>query len=198
MKYLALLIIPAGLVLNLFNKPDNTITHTSTQKSQYLNYDKKINQIITEKIDKKNISILTEKSKYKLTVFYNMKPVKSYPIALSLNPIDDKLKAGDGCTPEGKFKVKTFYKHKKLNKFIWLNYPNIESWKRYGNAKSNGTLKFSDSIGSNVGIHGLPQDQDNLMEKNKNLTDGGISLKNSDINEIFDLVKEGTVIEIIK
>lgn len=197
LKYFILLLIPSGLIFNLY-KPVNTIAHTSTNNDKYLNYNKKIDQIILDKLDKNKVSLLAEKSKYKLTVYYDMEPIKSYPIALGTDPVNDKLKHGDGCTPEGNFKVKAYYKHNKLNKFIWLNYPTVETWKKYGMAKQNGLLKFGDSIGSNIGLHGLPQNEDNLNIKNKNLTDGGIALKNSDINEIFDIIKVGTYIEIKK
>ncbi len=198
MKYLALLIVPTGLILNLLNKPDFQLLHKPTSDSKYFNSGKKLNELLKEDINKKNISILTEKSKYKLTVFYEMTPIKSYPIALSSNPIDDKLKDGDGCTPEGKFKVKAHFKHKKFQKFIWLNYPTIDSWKKYGNAKSKGILKITDSIGSNIGIQGLPENDDSLEIKTKNLSDGSIYLKNNDINELFDFIKDGITVEIIK
>lgn len=199
MKYLALLIIPTGLFFNLLNnKPNPSFLHQPTDNSIYLNTDKKLNKLFEEKIDKKKVSILAEKSKYKLTIFYDMKPIKSYHIGLSSEPLNDKLKAGDGYTPEGKFKIKAYFKHKKLHKFIWLNYPTIESWKKYGDAKSKKILKISDSIGSNIGIHGLPENQNSLDIKGNYLSDGGIAMKNSDIDEIFDVISEGNIVEIIK
>lgn len=198
LKYLALLIIPTGLLLNFFNKPVSDHIHSPTNDSSYLNYNKSLNSLFEGKTDKSKISLLTEKSKYKLTVFYETEPIKSYPVVFGFNPVDDKLKEGDGCTPEGKFKVKAHYVHKKWDKFIWLNYPTIESWKKYGDAKSKGILKFSDSIGSKIGIHGVPDNDNSLIEQKKNWTDGNISLKNNDIDEIYEFIKDGITVEIIK
>lgn len=187
-----------GLLFSVFNKQTYNYILNPTQDLSYLNYDKGLNGLLEEKFDKRKISILTEKSKYKLTVFYEGKEIKSYPIVLGANPVDDKIKEGDGCTPEGKFKVKNHYIHKKLSKFIWLSYPNGSAWRRYGQAKSKGLLKMSDSIGSNIGIHGVPEGQDNLIDEKKNWTDGSISLKNKDVNEIFDVIQDGDSVEIIK
>lgn len=198
LKYILVAVILVGLLFILFNKQTLDLVHIPSQDNSYLNYDKSLSELLNNSFDKKKISILAEKSKYKLTVFYENNPLKSYPIVLGSNPIDDKLKDGDGCTPEGQFKVKTSFKDKKLNKFIWINYPNGESWKKYSQAKAKGLLKMGDSIGSKIGIHGVPENQDNLIDKKSNWTDGNISLKNKDIDEIFTNITDGIAVEIIK
>ncbi len=197
LKYI-LLIILVGLLFSSFNKQTYSYILNPTEDSSYLNYDKDLESLLDKKFDKAKISILTEKLKYKLTVFYEGKEIKSYPIILGSNPVDNKIKEGDGCTPEGKFKIKNHYSHKKWSKFIWFSYPNGDDWKRYGSAKSQGLLKMSDSIGSNLGIHGVPENQDSLIDNKINWTDGSISLKNKDINEIYEIIKDGISLEIIK
>lgn len=198
LKYILFAVILVGLLFILFNKQTLDLAHIPTQDTSYLNYNKSLSELLGNNFDKRKVSILAEKSKYKLTVFYESNPLKSYPIVLGSNPVDDKLKDGDGCTPEGQFKVKNYFKDKKLNKFIWLNYPNGESWKKYSQAKAKGLLKMGDSIGSKIGIHGVPGNQDNLIDKKDNWTDGNISLKNKDIDEIFANISNGIAVEIIK
>ena len=80
--------------------------------NEFLNKNKAIADLIElKKLDKKAIKLVVEKSKYKLTVYYQKKPIKSYAIVLGGNPKDDKLRQGDKRTPEGIFRVKELYYH---------------------------------------------------------------------------------------
>ena len=160
-----------------------------------LNYEKQISELIQD-INKDSISILIEKSEYKLTILYNDKKIKSYPVVFGSNPVDDKLRQGDSCTPEGIFKVRAFYPHKSWSKFIWIDYPTASSWKKHNAAKSNGIISQNSSIGGEIGIHGVPADYDNMIDEKYNWTLGCISLKNVDVNEIYKFIKVGTKIEI--
>lgn len=184
--------------------PDTTknlpcITNCAAKKSdELLNKDKAIASLINlSKLDKKAIEIVVEKSKYRLTVFYQKKPIKSYAIALGANPKDDKMRQGDKRTPEGIFRVKELYYHSEWSKFIWFDYPNAESWRKFAAAKARGVLKPSDSIGGEIGIHGVSKGQDWLIDRQINWTLGCISLKNKDVDEIYGLLQRGTTIEIL-
>ena len=164
-------------------------------QEDYLNYQNQISELIAN-INKDSVSILIEKSEYKFTILYNDKRIKSYPVVFGSNPVDDKLKQGDSCTPEGIFKVRAFYPHKSWSKFIWIDYPTANSWKKHNAAKSNGTIPQSASIGGEIGIHGVPTGYNNMIDEKYNWTLGCISLKNVDVNEIYKLIKVGTKIEI--
>ncbi len=187
----------AFFLLAAFTTKVDNDPHLVASQEGLLNYDKSIFALLhTQNPDKYKVSLLAEKSKYKLTVFYDKKPLKSYPVVLGQNPVDDKLKEGDSCTPEGRFKIKAHYKHPHWSKFLWLNYPTVDSWKKYNLAKMNGKLKFTDSIGGQIGIHGVPDNDDTLIEKRINWTSGCISLKTKDINELYEIIKDGTIVEI--
>lgn len=163
-----------------------------------LNKDKPISTLIDfKKLDKKAIAIVVEKSKYKLTVFYQKKPVKSYAIVFGENPKDDKLREGDKRTPEGIFRVKDLYYHSEWSKFIWLDYPTKDSWRKYNEAKSRGEIADNDGIGGEVGIHGVEKGKDWIIDRKINWTLGCVSLKNKDVDEIYSLLQKGTTIEIL-
>ena len=165
---------------------------------ELLNKDKAITSLIDiKKLDKKAISLLVEKSKYRLTVYYQKKPIKAYAIALGSNPKDDKLRQGDKRTPEGKFRVKDLYYHSEWSKFIWLDYPTADSWRKYAQAKARGEVTPKDSIGGEIGIHGVEKGQDWLIDRKINWTLGCVSLKNKDVDEIYTLLQKGTAIEIL-
>jgi len=164
-------------------------------QEDFLNYDRHFSEII-EEVNEDSISILIEKSDYKLTILYNNKMLKSYPIVLGSNPTDDKLRQGDCCTPEGFFKVRAHYPHKSWSKFIWIDYPTTKSWEKHNSAKTQGLIPQNSSIGGEIGIHGVPSGYDNYIDEKWNWTLGCISLKNADVNEIYNIIKDGTKIEI--
>lgn len=87
------------------------------------------------------------------------------------------------------------YPHPGWSKFLWLDYPNKYSWRKHFQAKLAGKINWNDSIGSEIGIHGTPSD--NLIEKKENWTLGCISLKNKDVDELYQVVQAGTEVEII-
>ncbi|WP_202950488.1 L,D-transpeptidase family protein [Pseudanabaena biceps] len=166
--------------------------------NELLNKDRAITNFINlKKIDKKAIAIVVEKSKYKLTVYYQKKPIKAYAIVLGGNPKDDKVKQGDKRTPEGMFQVKDLYYHSEWSKFILLDYPTPDSWRKFSLAKARGEVKVYDDIGGEIGIHGVEKGQDWLIDRRINWTLGCISLKNKDVDEIYPLLQRGTAIEIL-
>jgi len=163
-----------------------------------LNKDKSIADLINlKKLNKKEIAIVVEKSKYRLTVYYQKKPIKSYAIVFGANPKDDKLKEGDKRTPEGVFRVKELYYHSEWSKFIWFDYPTQDSWRKFLQAKARGEVKNTDGIGGEIGIHGVEKGQDWLIDRKINWTLGCVSLKNRDVDEIYPLLERGTTIEIL-
>lgn len=202
-RFLVLVGILVGLLIyiGLIIQPDSKapdISHPRVMDNDLLNYNKQIAETIeSRRIDKTKTSVLIEKSKYRLTVFYDMKPIKSYPVVFGGNPVDDKLREGDCCTPEGTFKIRDSYPHQAWSKFLWINYPTDESWEKHKKAKQEDRISSDDSIGGEIGIHGVPEDKDYLIDEKSNWTLGCISLKNRDIDELYRIVRKGTSVEIV-
>lgn len=171
--------------------------HPILQGSDLLNADRPLSELLGEGIEREKISISIEKSKYRLTLFSNLQPVKSYAVVFGGNPKGDKLYEGDRKTPEGIYRVRDLYPHRSWSKFIWLDYPTAQSWREHLQAKRSGQIDRRLSIGSEIGIHGVPSGADNLIEERSNWTLGCISLKNSDVNEIYSWVRRGTLVEIV-
>jgi len=187
-------ILPA---LCLDGCPPEKAFHTPTHEQTLLNYHRPLQELLANKQDTIKISVLVEKSKKRLTIFYDRQPIKSYPLVLGSNPTGDKLNEGDNKTPEGIFHLRDRYPHPDWSKFLWLDYPTSEAWREHFQAKLTGKLNWLLPIGGQVGIHGVPLGQDSLIDQNTDWTWGCISLKNRDIDEIYNFVTAGTLIEII-
>ena len=167
--------------------------------NELLNYNRAIASLLNLKtLDKRAITLVVEKSKYRLTVYYQNKPVKAYAIALGGNPRDDKLQQGDRRTPEGIFRVRELYYHSQWSKFIWLDYPNQDSWRKFLFAKSRGIVAADADIGGEIGIHGVDKGNDWLIDRRINWTLGCVSLKNKDVDEIYPLLQRGTTVQILR
>ena len=170
-----------------------------TNATEYKNYDVLLAEIIEANgLNASQIALLIDKSDYKLTVLVDTLVIKEYPVVFGKNPVDDKLRQGDQCTPEGTFKMLSKYPHKKWSKFIWINYPNDETWQKHNAAKQEGLIPQNSRIGGEIGIHGVPDGADIAIDLKLNWTLGCISMKNKDINELYPYVSKSTEIVIRK
>lgn len=140
--------------------------------------------------------IVVHKLKRKLTIYQGLTPLKTYPVVLGNDPYNDKLRQGDTCTPEGVYRVRAKYPHPKWDAFIWLDYPNTQNWLKFGRAKEAGRLPPDADIGGQIGIHGTEDPLKNLT--GENWTKGCVSLLNKDLEEIYPLVNDQTLVVIRK
>jgi len=168
-------------------------------ENKLVNYNISLEKLIDSlKLNKMHVRIHVSKLKYQLSITIDSKIIKTYPIVLGTDPHNDKLREGDRCTPEGKFKIKAMYPHKSWSKFIWFDYPNDNSYKKHNLAKKNKLIPQNSTIGGDVGIHGVPNGADYFIDTRQNWTWGCVSLKNKDINEIYKFVFVGMIVEIEK
>src|SRR4030042_4625585 len=140
--------------------------------------------------------IVVNKLKRKLTIYQGLTPLKTYPVVLGNDPYNDKLRQGDTCTPEGVYRVVCKYPHQKWTYFILLDYPNTQNWLKFGRAKKAGRVPAEADIGGAIGIHGTEDPVKNLS--GQNWTKGCVSLLNRDLEEIYPLVTEKTLVVIKK
>ncbi|CAG5079835.1 hypothetical protein CRYO30217_01090 [Parvicella tangerina] len=149
-------------------------------------------------IQTEEIEVLIDKSDYKLSIIHADTVVKWYPVVLGYNAVGDKMQEGDYKTPEGVFGIRDKYPHKHWKFFIWIDYPNEESWKRFNQRKADGTISKDAKIGGEIGIHGTPEGGDYLIEEGQNWTFGCISLKRDHVAEIYPFMHKEVQITIQK
>jgi murein L,D-transpeptidase YafK len=134
--------------------------------------------------------ILVLKSAHQLQLISHGKALKTYRISLGKFPKGQKLREGDRRTPEGFYWLDYRKVSDAYNLSMHISYPNISDSAR---ARREGV-----NPGSMIMIHGTPVDE-NYPEwyfQTLDWTDGCIAMNNSDIREVWSLVKDGTLIEI--
>lgn len=158
----------------------------------------KLQALVREQhIPQNELLVKIDKSDYTLAVYHKAKLLVTYPCVFGFNTSDDKHQEGDGCTPEGVFGIRSKYAHRSWTYFIWFDYPNKESWRRFNSRKKEGIIEKGATIGGEIGIHGVPDGMDSMIADKTNWTLGCISLTNADITDLFKSIGDGTKIEIV-
>lgn len=149
-------------------------------------------------VDRATIAFKVDKSERRFHVYAGERLLKTYPCVLGEKPVGDKFHQGDRKTPEGSFGFRGKRVHAQWHKFIWVDYPNDESWRRYKERKAEGLIPRGKDIGGEIGIHGVPDGMDHWIDAGEDWTFGCIALKNADVDEIYPLIRIGaTTITIV-
>src|SRR5262245_37357401 len=117
--------------------------------------------------------------------------LRTYKIALGLNPVGHKERAGDFRTPEGRYMLTRRNPRSDFFLSIQVSYPNEADVKK---ARRNGW-----DVGGSIMIHGLPNQLKHTPKyyESRDWTDGCIAVSNSDMLEIWLLTANNTPIEIL-
>lgn len=138
-------------------------------------------------------NILVLKSERLMMLKSGDKIIKKYKIALGGNPIGPKEREGDKKTPEGKYKIEYHNPHSSYHLSLKISYPTKEQTEK---ANANGY-----KAGNFIMIHGYPNNVINklfdFIHNRTDWTDGCIAVTDEEIEEIYELVKDGTPIEIM-
>jgi murein L,D-transpeptidase YafK len=156
--------------------------------------------------------ILVRKAQHKLVVLRGGKVVRTYHVSLGISPVGQKTVRGDGKTPVG---VYTVYEKRPSDRFLWflaLNYPakedadrafaanriSADTWADIWIADKTGQEPpWDTSLGAFVGIHGTgASGRTAKLRLVSDWTDGCIALSDRDIDELYEMIPVGTVVEI--
>lgn len=134
--------------------------------------------------------VVVQKKPKILTLWSNGKIMKVYNIrAFGADPIGHKVREGDEKTPEGAYAIDKKHISDRFQKFLRISYPN----------KDDKALakKLGVKPGGQVGIHGDEGGFKGFMRRfDARWTDGCITLRNYDLEEVWALVPVGTPIDI--
>jgi len=144
------------------------------------------------------VYIVIDKSDYELNVYDDIGWYATYPVVFGNANLEDKKMAGDRCTPEGEFHIVSKKIHDKWDRFMALDYPTKESYERFRLRKERGEIPADAKIGGGVGIHGTWPHDDYIIDNYKNWTNGCISMKNKDVEDLYSYLAVGAKVTIKK
>jgi murein L,D-transpeptidase YafK len=134
--------------------------------------------------------ILVEKSAKKLSIFRDGKPIKSYRIALGRNPVGEKQEEGDMKTPEGIYQIDSRNAQSSFHLALHISYPSEEDIKR--------AAARDVSAGFDIMIHGIQNGRGwiGAFHRWKDWTAGCIAVTDEEIEELWRVTPDGTMVEI--
>jgi hypothetical protein len=137
-------------------------------------------------------AIVVEKVGRRLCLVRGGRVVAEFAAEFGRNGLSDKLHAGDGATPEGRYfvKEKRDVGSTRWHRALVINYPNAEDWREYESARRSGRISRRYSIGSLIEIHGNGG-------KKTNWTDGCVALRDHEMDSLFRQVPVGTPVTIV-
>lgn len=140
--------------------------------------------------------IIIDKSDYELKVFDKEGWYATYPIVFGSKDQADKMCEGDKRTPNGQYTIIIKKIHPKWGPELLLDYPNREDSVKFQQRKAAKLIPKSAKIGNGIAIHGTRPQEEWTIDNNYNWTDGCISLKYSEMKDLYSYINPGTKVTI--
>ena len=134
--------------------------------------------------------VVIEKARHLLTLYAGDRLIARYFVALGHQPRGPKVCRGDMRTPEGVYQVVGRKANSDFHRALRLSYPSPDDLRR---AQERGC-----DPGGDIMIHGLKEDwgRDSPLHRLHDWTHGCVAVTNTEIDEIWRLVPDGTEVDI--
>jgi murein L,D-transpeptidase YafK len=129
--------------------------------------------------------VIVNKARREMLLLSGESVVRSYRVALGRDPVGHKVREGDGRTPEGRYTIDRRNPKSRYHLALHLSYPNAEDCER---ARALGV-----EPGGDIMIHGLKA---GAAHPESDWTLGCIAVTDGEMDEIWELVQDGTAVEI--
>ena len=140
--------------------------------------------------------IIIDKSEYELKVYDDEGWYATYPVVFGGKDLGDKMKEGDRKTPDGKFKIIAKKINSKWGAELLLDYPNGMSIQKFKDRKLKGLIPKNARIGDGIAIHATRPEEEWTVDNFYNWTDGCISVKYSEMKDLYTYIPVGTPVTI--
>lgn len=190
--YLVLMLV-AGFFMLAFTPPGNSKKKVSPKKIKVATPVKKA--AVKDSVENP-YSIIIDKSDYELKVYDDEGWLATYPVVFGSKDLRDKWRQGDKRTPDGQFKVILKKIHPKWGPELLLDYPTPVSYQRFNERKAKGILPKNASIGDGIAIHATRPEEEWTVDNFYNWTDGCISVKYTEMKDLFSYIPVGTPVTI--
>ncbi|HPF36271.1 MAG TPA: L,D-transpeptidase [Candidatus Krumholzibacteria bacterium] len=135
-------------------------------------------------------AVVVEKLNRRCVLIKDRRAVAAWPAEFGRKGMQDKLYAGDGATPEGRYRVRAKNAASRYSLALLIDYPNAEDRARHARAQRDGRVPAGRGPGGVIEIHGHGG-------RGNDWTDGCIALRDDEIRELYARVDVGTPVTIV-
>ena len=134
--------------------------------------------------------VVVKKSARVLELYAGDQLLKSFAVSLGRNPVGPKRAEGDERTPEGSYLLDSRKSDSSFHRALHISYPSAAD---AAQAHASGV-----DPGGLIMVHGLPNGLGFLgrLHRLVDWTDGCVAVTNAEIDEIWQVVADGTPIKI--
>jgi murein L,D-transpeptidase YafK len=134
--------------------------------------------------------IVVEKHAHTLTLYRQGKALKTYRVALGRGGTGAKVQAGDNRVPEGVYRIVGRNAHSAFHRALKVGYPTPDQVRQ---AQARGV-----NPGGDIMVHGIRNGLGwiGTLQRQVDWTKGCVAVTDSEIEEIWRVVPDGTPIEI--
>jgi murein L,D-transpeptidase YafK len=134
--------------------------------------------------------IIVNKARREMLLLYGESVLRTYRVALGGNPVGPKQQEGDGKTPEGRYTIDRRNPKSSYHLSLHISYPD--------DADRARACECGVDPGCDIMIHGLRNGEGakGKAHLETDWTRGCIAVTDEEMDEIWDLVEDGTPIEI--
>ena len=135
--------------------------------------------------------VVVYKAQHRMELLHHGQLIRSYHVALGLEPTGAKDRAGDFRTPEGRYQLTRHNPDSDYFLSIQVSYPNDNDRRM--------AARHHVQPGGSIMVHGLPNVLRHAPDyyQKSDWTDGCIALSNADMLEVWLMVPENTPIDIL-
>jgi murein L,D-transpeptidase YafK len=129
--------------------------------------------------------VVVNKGRREMLLLAGESVVRQYRVALGFDPVGRKEREGDGRTPEGRYTVDRRNPNSKYHLALHISYP--------GAADVEYARSLGVDPGGDIMIHGVKA---GVAHPESDWTHGCIAVTDAEMDEIWELVADGTAVEI--
>lgn len=123
-----------------------------------------------------------------MRLYHHDKVLKQYDVGFGFAPLGHKRFEGDGRTPEGRYTIDRRNPNSDFHLSLGISYPNERD---IAVARAAGR-----SPGGDIFIHGTPRPFVSKQKRGQDWSAGCITVTNREMERIYAMVRNGTVIDI--
>lgn len=171
---------------------DKLLEHEWADPKELPGWNKMVHETVSWSKKTGNTALVVVKMDRKAYLLKAGRIIEDFPVEFGYRAWAQKLRSGDGATPEGVYKVTKWRdRDTRYYKALNLDYPNDNDRQRFTANKRSGKIPRGARIGGNIEIHGEGG-------RGEDWTLGCVALKNKDMDRLMAKVRVGDRVTIVR